>query len=138
MRVTLPYIQGQSEAIRQALKKLDIQTCFTAATTLRQILSHPKDSVPSINRIEVVYRIMCANCNKSYVSKTERNLSQRRKEHMKAVETLSTDNCALTEHVLAEDHHIDWEEATVIGEHPFTNTHCVIESWYILTVSQEP
>ena len=33
--------------------------------------------------------------------------------------------------VLADDHHIDWEETTVIGEHPFTNTRCVIESWYI-------
>ena len=52
-------------------------------------------------------------------------------EYKRAVETLSTDNSALAEHVLAEDHHIDWEETTVIGGHPFTNTHCVIESWYI-------
>ena len=107
-RATLPYIQGQSEAIRRAQKKLDIQTCFTPATTLRQILSHPKDLVQSMNRSEVVYRIPCANCNKSYMGKTGRNLSQRRKERMKAVETLSTDNCALAEYVLAEDHHIDY------------------------------
>ena len=37
-RVTLPYIQGQSEAIRRVLKKLDIQKCFTPVTTLKQIL----------------------------------------------------------------------------------------------------
>ena len=64
------------------------------------------------------------------MGQTGRNLSQRIKEHKRAVATLSTDNRALAEHVLAEDHHIDWEETTVIGGHPFTNTRrCVIESW---------
>ena len=71
-RVTLPYIQGQSEAIRRVLKKLDIQTCFTPATILRQILSHPKVPVPTMNRSDVVYRIPCADCDKSYVGQTGR------------------------------------------------------------------
>ena len=76
-----------------------------------------------MNRSEVVYRIPCADCDKSYVGRTGRNLSQRIKKHKRAVATLSTDNSALAEHVLAEDHLLDWEETTVIGGHPFTNRH---------------
>ena len=45
--VVLPYIQGQSESIRRILQQLDIRTIFKPTLTLRQILSHPKDPVPT-------------------------------------------------------------------------------------------
>ena len=109
-RVTIPYVQGQSEAIRHVLQGLNIQTSFAPATSLRKSLSHPQDSVPSSNKSGVVYQIPCANCNKSYIGQTGRNLSQRIKEHQKAVATFNTDTSALTEHVLSKDHHIDWEK----------------------------
>ena len=130
-KVIIPYIQGQSEAIRRVLKDLDIQTCFTPVSTLRQMLSHPKDPIPTMKKSGVVYRIPCADCDKSYVGQTGRNLSVRIKEHKKAVETFNTDTSALAEHVLSKDHHINWEETTVIGGHPFTNTRCIVESWFI-------
>ena len=89
-KVIIPYIQGQSEAIRRVLKDLDIQTCFTPVSTLRQMLSHPKDPIPTMKKSGVVYRIPCADCGKSYVGQTGRNLSLRIKEHKKAVETFNT------------------------------------------------
>ena len=130
-RVTIPYVQGQSEAIRRVLQGLYIQTSFAPATSLRRILSHPKDPVPSSNKSGVVYQIPCADCNKSYIGQTGRNLSQRIKEHQKAVATFNTDTSALAEHVLSKDHHIDWEKTSVIDQHPFTQTRCLVESWYI-------
>ena len=84
-----------------------------------------------MKKSEVVYRIPCADCDKSYVGQTGRNLSLQIKEHKKAVETFNTDTSALAEHVLSKDHHINWEETTVIGGHPFTNTRCIVESWFI-------
>ena len=131
IKVIIPYIQGQSEAIRRVLKYLDIQTCFTPVSTLRQMLSHPKDPIPTMKKSGVVYRIPCADCDKSYVGQTGRNLSLWIKEHKKAVETFNTDTSALAEHVLSKDHHINWEETTVIGRHPFINTRCIVESWFI-------
>ena len=56
-RVTIPYVQGQSEAIRRVLQGLNIQTSFAPATSLRRILSHPKDPVLSSNKSGVVYQI---------------------------------------------------------------------------------
>ena len=75
-KMILPYIQGQSEAIRRVLRGLDIKTSFTPARTLRQILSHPKDRVEPSEKTGVVYQIPCADCDKSYVGQTGRTLSQ--------------------------------------------------------------
>ena len=66
---------------------------------------HPKDPIPTMKK----------SCDKSYVGQTGRNLSLWIKEHNKAVETFNTDTSALAEHVLSKDHHINWEETTVIG-----------------------
>ena len=76
-RVTLPYIQGMSEAIRRVLGELDIQTAFKPLVSLRNILSHPKDPISQESRSSVIYRIPCADCSKSYVGQIGRNLSQK-------------------------------------------------------------
>ena len=94
------------------------------------MLSHPKDPIPTMKKSGVVYRIPCADCDTFYVGQTGRNLSLRIKEHKKAVKTFNTDTSALAEHILSKDHHINWEETTVIGGHPFTNTRCIVESWF--------
>ena len=130
-RVTLPYIQGVSEAIRWVLKNLDITTSFRPTTSLRKVLSHPKDPLPPSSRSGVIYLIPCRDCDKSYVSQTGRTLLQRVKEHQQAVKTMNIDSSALAEHAWNEHHHIAWEEATVLDQHPFLHSRCVMESWYI-------
>ena len=42
--------------------------------SLRQILSHPKDPIPMSHKYEVVYRIPCKDCDKSYVGQTLKTL----------------------------------------------------------------
>ena len=108
-RVTLPYIQGVSEAIRRVLKDLDITTSFRPMTSLRKVLSHPKDPLPPSTRSGVIYQIPCRDCDKSYIGQTGRTLLQRIKEHQRAVKTMNTDNSALAEHAWNEHHHIAWE-----------------------------
>ena len=130
-KVTLPYVQGQSEAIRRILQKLNIKTSFKLVTTLRKMLSHPKDPIPMLDRTGVVNRIRCVDCDRLYMGQTGRTLVQRIKEHRKAVSTFSTDTSALAEHVLTEDHRINWEEASILDQHPFTQSRCIVESWYI-------
>ena len=79
--VVLPYIQGQSESIRRILQQLDIRTIFKPTLTLRQILSHPKDPVPTRMQTGVIYKIPCSDCSHSYIGQTGRCLSLRLKEH---------------------------------------------------------
>ena len=43
--VTLPYINGLSEAVRRGLTRLDIKVVFHPLSTLYHMLVHPKDPV---------------------------------------------------------------------------------------------
>ena len=99
-RVTLSYIQRMSEAIKRVLGELDIQTTFEPLVSLRNILSHPKDPLLQDFRSGIVYQILIGNCSKSYVRQTGRSLSQRIKEHRRAVENFHVDTSALAEHTI--------------------------------------
>ena len=50
MTLTLPYIGGLSESIRQILSPLAIQVSFRPLRTLKQELVHPKDPVQSVQK----------------------------------------------------------------------------------------
>ena len=75
-------------------------------------------------------------CDKSYIGQTGRTLLQRIKEHQRAVKTMNKDNSALAEHAWSEHQHIAWEDATVLDQHPFLHSRCVMESWYINNIPE--
>ena len=56
----IPYVRGVSESIRRILSPLGIRVCYKPFQTLKQMLSHPKDPVPDLQRRDVVYKIPCA------------------------------------------------------------------------------
>ena len=120
-----------SEAIRRVLGEFDIQTAFKPLASLRNILSHPKDPISQESRSSVIYRIPCADCSRSYVGQTGRNLSQRIREHRRAVDNFDMDTSALAEHANKEDHWIAWKDASVIDQHPVLQSRCSVKSWYI-------
>ena len=70
-RVTLPYVQGVSEAIRRVLKDLDITTSFRPMTSLRKVFSHPKDPLPPSTRSGVIYQIPCRDLINHILAKLE-------------------------------------------------------------------
>ena len=73
--VTLPYINGLSEAVRQILTQLDIKVVFRPLGILRHMLVHPKDPVPLDQQKGCVYSIPCNGCSKVYIGQTGRTLS---------------------------------------------------------------
>ena len=107
IRVTIPYVQGQSEAIRRILRSLDIQVIFRPLTTLRRIISRPKDPLPVFSQTGVVYNISCQDYSSSYVGQTGPSLQQRIKEHQRAVQQENTSTNALAEHAWHKGHKIN-------------------------------
>ena len=80
IRVTIPYVQGQSEAIRRILRSLDIQVIFRPLTTLRRIISRPKDPLPVSSQTGVVYNISCQDCSSARQVEVYNNASKNTKE----------------------------------------------------------
>ena len=74
-KIHLPYIQGASEQLRRTFNKYNIKSTFYTPTTLRSLLSKPKDPIPKVDRNNVIYQLDCKNCEAVYVGETKRTLN---------------------------------------------------------------
>ncbi len=68
------------------------------------MLTKPKDSIPTLKKTGVVYRIPCKDCDVQYIGQTGRALGARRNEHERAVRLRRTEKSALAQHVMEFDH----------------------------------
>ena len=125
--VTIPYIQGVSEAVTRILSDINVQVHMKPFRTLRRILSHPKDCIPDDDKSSVVYKINCHDCDASYVGETGRALKTCVSEHCRAMEKRDFSASALVQHAWEHDHHIDWTSTCVLG----------VESHYRSRISRE-
>jgi len=57
----------------------------------------------------VVYKILCNDCDASYVGQTKRQLETRVKEHSNNLKSLSSNPLIITEHILQHSRSFDWE-----------------------------
>ena len=69
--INLPYIQGLSEQLKRAFNKHNIKATFYTETTLRSLLSKPKDHIPKDDRNNAVYQLNCKDCEAVYVGETK-------------------------------------------------------------------
>ena len=127
----IPHVRGVAESIKRILFPLGIQVCYKPFQTLKQMLSHPKDPVPDLQRRDVVYKIPCAACNSSYIGQTGKKLSQRLDEHRRAVRQANFNSSALAEHAWTCDHAIDWTSVKVLSNPRDYSTRMLDEAVFI-------
>ena len=70
---------------RKIFKYMAVQVCFKGVNTLKSLLMHPKDKVPTSQK-DIVYHWECQAdiCSSSYIGETSRSLGERVKEHAKS------------------------------------------------------
>ena len=125
----IPYVRGVSESLRRILTPLKVRVCFRPATTIKQLLSHPKDQIPELQQSGVVYRIPCSNFpGISYIGQTKRRLHQRIEEHKRAVRQADFNSSALAEHAWNHSHPVDWSNIKVLSNPRDTITRLVEEA----------
>ncbi|XP_072039403.1 uncharacterized protein [Amphiura filiformis] len=129
--VVLPYVAGLSEKLKRIFWKHKIATAMKPHNTIKSLLVHPKDKRETNQMCEVVYNIDCKGCETSYIGETGRAFGTRLKEHQKDAEkaenkkytrarrkesTTEFNKSAITDHVAADNHVIDWEGATILDK----------------------
>ena len=87
--INLPYIQGLSEQLERALNKHNIKATFHTQTTLRSLLSKPKDPIRKEDRNNAVYQLNCKDCEAVYIGETKRTLNIRVEEHITTIKSAS-------------------------------------------------
>ena len=69
-----PYVEKVSEAIVRITKKHNVPVAVKPWKTLEDLLVHPKEKQDKKDITECVYKVPCANCNKTYGGETGRKL----------------------------------------------------------------
>ncbi|XP_072041394.1 uncharacterized protein [Amphiura filiformis] len=75
-RVTIPYISGISERVKNHFKSFGISTSFKPVNTLRGKPVNVKDKQPKDKRSNLVYGVVCGDtdCSAAYVGETKQAL----------------------------------------------------------------
>jgi len=144
--IVIPYVEKVSESIVRVMKKHNVPVAMKPWKTLKGFLVHPKDKQEKEDVTECIYKVPCANCDKTYVGETGRKLGVRLQEHRTEVESKCTgvftrsqrtaslteyNKSALTDHAIQENHTIHWKEASIIDREPDRATRWIKEAVHI-------
>ena len=126
--VVIPYIKGLSEAVSRVFKKHRVSTAMRPFQTIKNMIVHPKDKQSTSEKAEIIYKILCKNCEQVYIRESGRKFGIRLGEHKKDCEcnvksayTRATrklsettmEKSAITDHQNVNNHEIDWEGAKI-------------------------
>ena len=71
----IPCVEHMSlEAVARTMRKYDVHVAMRPWKTLKGTLVHPKDKPDKEDITECVYKVPCANYDKTYIGKLEGNL----------------------------------------------------------------
>ena len=91
----------------------NIKATFYTQTTLRSLLSKPKDPILKEDRNNAVYQLNCKDCEAIYVGETKRRLNIRPEEHITAIKSVGK-RSPTAEHCWKYDDDFDWEHRKVL------------------------
>ena len=112
----LPFCGNNSLKLKRQLERLmnniapwtKLYAIFKPSNKFQK-LSKLKETVPILNRSNVIYKINCSSCNDFYVGLTTRRLHKRLDEHKKR------EFCSVYKHNSQKDHIIDFENPKILA-----------------------
>lgn len=115
--IAVPYIKGLSESVCKVFNNTEYSTGFKCFNRLSRFIKVHKDTTPKLKENNVVYKIICNDCDASYVGQTKRHLGTRLREHMNnAKQPLKPS--VITDHIINENHSIEWDKIKILDHEP--------------------
>jgi hypothetical protein len=124
----MPYIRNVSEATARILKPLNINIAHSPSQQISMCLSNSKDRQHELDKSKVVYSIPCQTCPYRYIGQTGLKLSSRVTQHRNAIRR-ADQLSHLANHVIDNNHQIDWGGVKVVGRADTKTARETIESW---------
>jgi len=134
------------------MRQHNVPVAMTPYKTLKTVLVHPKDKQEKEDFTECVYKVTCANCDKTYIGETGRKFGVRLQEHrtevkskagrtftrsLRASSLTQHNRSALPDHATQENHVINWSQVTVIDREPERFTRWIKEAIHIRKEGQQ-
>jgi len=67
-----------------------------------------------LSKNNVVYKILCRDCEATYVGQTKRQLKTRLKEHKNNIKLDQSKHSVISEHITKYNHSFDWENTKIM------------------------
>lgn len=115
--IILPHIEFYTKEIQKYLyKKCNLSTIYYAPFKLDKIIKANKDKLKNKNNKDVVYKISCKKCEKTYVGMTSRLLKTRCEEHKNNIKYKEKYHNVITKHILKnnKEHDMEWEKVEIL------------------------
>ena len=83
------YVENVFEVVARIVRNYNVPVPMKPYKTLKNVLVglHPKDKQEKEDLRECVYKVPCANCDKTYIGETGRKVGVRLQEHRTEVES---------------------------------------------------
>ena len=115
MFACISYIPEISHQIKRSLSKAGINTTFTSAPKLKDILCNKNKTQPPKERKKGIYKYTCTCSDKStYIGQTGRSYETRWQEHANAVEKEKWQHSGISQHYQHCQHNFDINNFTTV------------------------
>lgn len=126
----LPFHKYFTPKISYIFKRFDINTVFRNINKIDQFQTLGKDKVDKLYKTDVIYKINCKNCDKSYIGETKRHLHKRVDDHKRYVRN-NDEKSVIALHCVQNNHSFDFDKVSILDSEPQTKKRKFLEMLHI-------
>ena len=125
-----PFVKSIANGLNNAVRNSNIKLSYSSHNNLRRFIKVHKDPLLNEQKNNVVYKILCKDCDASYVGQTKRLLKIRIDEHRNHIRKNTAQHSVITDHRLL-GHEFDWENVKILDEEKNIRKRLMSEMIYI-------
>lgn len=128
---SLPYIDYLTQKVIKLLKTVDnVKIAKYNLKTGHKLFSKLKDKLPLLSAYNVIYEVLCEDCQRPYVGQTSQSLKQRLALH-RSDSRLRPGRCALASHIHESGHCMQYEQTKILSTEHNYQKRLFLEMCYI-------
>jgi hypothetical protein len=110
--IGFPYVKCLSQHIKKSFKNTEFTPGYACLNRLDKFIKLHKDITDHNSKNNIIYKIMCKDCDASYVGQTKRKLNTRIIEHKRNIK--QSNLSVVSRHIIDMNHDMDWNDVRIL------------------------
>nr|XP_022911173.1 uncharacterized protein LOC111422201 [Onthophagus taurus] len=129
--VKIPFVPRLTDKLVSVLRCDSVRFAKCNSLPLSTCFSRTKDLVPKGLQSNVIYRVPCNNCEKTYIGTTSQYFDARIKQHKRDCQSRDENKSALVHHHVLSGHHFNFENSQIVDKESIYSKRLFLEMFYI-------